>query len=199
MTTTLYLVRHAPHALQGEVMVGRRPGIPLAEGASHWLDHLARRFRGERVDLVYASPMERAQATARVVADAAAARIETAPDLDELDLGEWTGRRLADMEREPSFQLWCRDRTMARAPGGESLLEAQLRMVRQAESACRAWPDGQVALVSHGDPIRCLLTHYLGLGLAGMDRFDIDPASVSVVVMAGWGAKVLSLNERVPG
>ena len=55
-----------------------------------------------------------------------------------------------------------------------------------------------MALVSHGDPIRCLLAHRLGVGLAGLDRFEVDPASVSEVLLGDWGSKVVSLNERPP-
>jgi broad specificity phosphatase PhoE len=54
-----------------------------------------------------------------------------------------------------------------------------------------------VALVSHCDIIRGIIAHYLGLPLDNLLRFDIDPASVSRIVVGDWGARVISVNERL--
>src|SRR2546427_9230923 len=49
------------------------------------------------------------------------------------------------------------------------------------------------SIVSHGDPIKTAVLHYLGLHLDMFFRFAIDPASVTVVreagsirTMSGW-------------
>ena len=123
-------------------MVGRRPGVALAPDAERALTALRSRFASERLEAVHASPVERAQRTAAAIAEAAGRAVETASDLDEVELGEWTGRRLDEMAHDPAFQLWCRDRAQARAPGGESLLEVRLRMVRHAEAARARGPRG---------------------------------------------------------
>jgi broad specificity phosphatase PhoE len=54
-----------------------------------------------------------------------------------------------------------------------------------------------VAAVSHCDIIRGLISFYLGLPLDNLLRFDIDPASVSRLVIGDWGARVMSVNERL--
>ncbi|MFH6784147.1 MULTISPECIES: histidine phosphatase family protein [Methylobacterium] len=38
--------------------------------------------------------------------------------------------------------------------------------------------------------------HTLGLGAEALQRFEAGPASVSVLVVGDWGAKIESLNER---
>ena len=77
------------------------------------------------------------------------------------------------------------------------MAEAQARIVGHIERLARD-ADGQViALVSHSDMIRAGVAHVLGLPLDNLLRFDIAPASVSRAVVGDWGAKLLSLNERM--
>ena len=52
-------------------------------------------------------------------------------------------------------------------------------------------------MVTHSDMIKAAVCHVLGLDLGQMSRFDIDPASVTRVMMGDWGGKLLRLNEGV--
>ena len=52
-----------------------------------------------------------------------------------------------------------------------------------------------VVLFSHGDPIKSILAHALGMPLDNLDRLEISPASVSVLVAGEWGMRVFSVNE----
>jgi probable phosphoglycerate mutase len=51
-----------------------------------------------------------------------------------------------------------------------------------------------IAIFTHGDVIRAALTHYLGVPLDLLFRFQIDPASVSVVQIHQDCAIVRMLN-----
>jgi broad specificity phosphatase PhoE len=75
--------------------------------------------------------------------------------------------------------------------------EAVARAVAGLQELAGAYPDGCVAAVSHCDIIRGVIAHYLGLPLDNLLRFDIDPASVSRLAIGSWGARVLSVNERL--
>jgi probable phosphoglycerate mutase len=88
---TVHLVRHAEHIHQGRVLVGRMPGIPLSETGRRQAERLADRLTAERIEAVHASPSERAQATARPIADRLGLPVQTAPEVDEIDFGDWTG------------------------------------------------------------------------------------------------------------
>ena len=75
--------------------------------------------------------------------------------------------------------------------------EAVARAVAGVEELAADHPDQVIAAVSHCDIIRGVIAHYLGLPLDNMLRFDIDPASVSRLVVGSWGARVMSVNERL--
>jgi broad specificity phosphatase PhoE len=57
--------------------------------------------------------------------------------------------------------------------------------------------DKTIAAVSHGDVIRGAIAHHLGLPLDNLLRFDVDTASISRLAIGDWGARVLSVNERI--
>ena len=196
-TTTVFYVRHVPHELQDKVQVGRREGVKLGPDAPERLARLRARFARERLDAVYASPVFRAQETAKAVAGDRGLEIHTLDQLTELDAGDWTGLGFAAMHLNPSYKTWNQARSLARVPGGESMLEVQARMIAALEQVRRDHPEGAVAMVSHGDPIKSALLYLLGLPLDAYGRIEIEPGSISTVVVGDWGAKILRLNEAV--
>lgn len=197
MTTTFFLVRHAPHGLQDRVLVGRTPRIALSDEGRRKAAALALKLSGEELTSVHTSPRERAQQTANLIADATGVVVTISPDLDEVDFGTWTGRGLAEIADDPEWRRWNESRAQARAPEGESMREVQQRVVGLLDRLWRTHPDGRIAAVSHADTIRAALLYYLGLTLDSYDRIEVSPASVSTLVVGAWGAKLLSLNERV--
>lgn len=196
MTTSILLIRHAAHADLGERLSGRgeAPGL-TAEGCRQATN--CGQFL-ERVPLaaVHASPRQRAQETAHSIAAPHGLPVETAPALDEVDFGEWTGRRYADLDGDPAWQLWNEQRSTARTLGGESMGEAQQRATDHVRKVAREHQGSTVALVSHCDIIRSVIADALGLSLDSLLRFDVDPASVSRLDVADGGCRVISINER---
>ena len=75
------------------------------------------------------------------------------------------------------------------------MLETQARIVGCIESLVRQHPDQTVAVVSHGDPLRALVMHHLGMPLDNILRFEINPASVSVLEAGPWGSRLVCLNQ----
>ena len=51
-----------------------------------------------------------------------------------------------------------------------------------------------IAVFTHGDVIRAALTHFLGMHLDLLFRFQIDPGSVSIIQIDADGAIVRLLN-----
>lgn len=197
MTATFFLVRHAVHDLIDKVLVGRSAHVRLSDEGRRQAERIAVRLSRERLTAVHASPRARAQETAQAIADAAGLRVETAADLDEIDIGAWTGRRFDELAGDPNWTAWNSARATARPPAGESMAEAQARVIGLLDRLRAAQPHGRIAAVSHADVIRAALLHYLGVSLDGYARVEISPAGVSTVAVGDWGAKILALNERV--
>lgn len=151
----------------------------------------------EPLSAVYSSPRERAWYTARAIAEPHQLKAEISDALDEVDFGDWTGKSFDELEGDPAWDEWNSARASARPPGGESMGEAVERAVAGIEEIARIHPGQNVAAVSHCDIIRGVVAHYLGLPLDNLLRFDVDPASVSRLIVGSWGARVQSINERL--
>lgn len=195
MTTTFFLIRHATYGLMEKTLVGRTPHLSLdAQGVAQ-AERLAARFAATSLAAVQTSPRERAVETAGPIAVAAGCPVENAPALDEIDVGEWTGRSFTELARDPRWHAWNATRSRERAPGGESMVEVQARVVAHLERMRSVHPGARVALVSHADVIKAAIMHYLGLSLDRIDRIEIGPAAVSTLAVGAWGGKLIALNE----
>ena len=115
-----------------------------------------------------------------------------------MDFGEWTGVRYDALGGDAAWDRWNSERATARVPGGESMAEAQNRAVGYVQQLARDFAGRMVALVSHCDIIRAVVAWVLGLSLNRILSFDVDPASVTRIVVGDWGARLVSLNERSP-
>lgn len=197
MTATVYFVRHAAHDRLAQVLCGRMAGVSLGETGRAQALRLAERLKGEGLAAVYVSPLARARETAAPIAEAAGVAPQVAEDLHELDYGEWSGRRFDDLRDEPDWAAWNADRPHRRPPSGETLLELQLRMARWLHDVRERHRGEKVAAVSHAEPIKAALLWVLGAPLDALGRFEVGPASVSVVTAADWGFMVHGVNEAV--
>ncbi len=195
-TTTFHLVRHGSHDRLGRTLCGRMGGVSLGEAGLTEAQAAADRLSHEPLRAVVTSPLDRCRQTAEVLARSRGLQPEQDDAFLELDFGEWTGLSFSELAADPRYEPWNNRRTLNRPPGGESLGEAQMRAVRGLERLCDAYPDEAVAVVTHSDVVKALTAHVLGTSLDFYHRFDVDPASITTLVLGDWGARLLRLNFR---
>jgi broad specificity phosphatase PhoE len=196
VTTTFHLVRHGSHDRLDRTLCGRMAGVRLGERGRFEAEAAAGCLAREPLAAVISSPLERCQETATAVAAAHGLPVEEDAGFIELDFGDWTGLSFDELRRDPRFEPWNSRRSLNRPPAGESLGEAQMRGIRGLDALRARFPDAAVAIVSHSDVIKALAAHVLGLNLDFYHRFEVDPASVTTLVIGDWGAKLLRLNVR---
>lgn len=199
MATTFLLIRHAAHGQLDRRLSGRLPGLFLSETGERQAAALGAALRTEAIARIVSSPLERTRQTAAAIATAlpGPVAVEDDPALIEIDMGEWTGRTFDSFGDDPAWRAWNAHRGTARIPGGETMAEAQARIVGRLDALAREAGERTVAVVTHSDMIRGAVAHVLGLDLDHLLRFDVDPASVTRIVWGDWGARLLRLNEKV--
>jgi broad specificity phosphatase PhoE len=114
--------------------------------------------------------------------------------VSDIDFGDWSGQLLSHLESIPLWKEWNLFRSSVRIPNGETIFEVQGRMLGEVERLARSFPNAGIALVSHADPIRTVLAHFLGMPLDLLHRIEISPASVSTIRINNWGAQVQQTN-----
>jgi broad specificity phosphatase PhoE len=198
MTTTFYLVRHGSNDFFSHTLVGRTPGIHLNEKGRREAEQVAAKLAGERLQRIFSSPLERCVETAAPLARQTGLKVETADALLEVDFGGWTGKTFAELDAQSiEWKQWNAFRSAGRAPGGESMLAVQSRMVEFVQSLRRDFAGERIALFSHGDPLRALAVYFLGTPLEFIRRIEVTPASLTIMAMTGWDVQFLCLGERV--
>jgi broad specificity phosphatase PhoE len=198
VTTLVFLVRHAVHDLVSRALAGRSAGVGLSEAGRRQAGRIAERLSVEKIGALYASPQERARQTAEPIGNRLGLDVRTAEAMDEIDFGAWTGQSFEALEEDPNWALWNRARSLARPPGGESMVEVQARAVRWLRRLPASRPSGGVAIVSHADVIRATLAYFLAMPLDHLLRLEVSPGSLSVIAMGEADVKVLGVNEVVP-
>jgi broad specificity phosphatase PhoE len=195
MTAKVHLIRHGAHDDVGRVLSGRSAQSPLTAAGHAQAQWLAAHFAREiPVAAIHCSPRERTRATAEIIGNRIGVRAQVVEALDEVDFGAWTGRSFDELERDPEWRAWNRQRSVARPPNGEAMAEATGRAVGHLDALVQRGWSGTLLCVSHCDIIRGVIAHYLGLGLDRLLAFDVDPGSVSTLLIGNWGSRLLKLN-----
>jgi broad specificity phosphatase PhoE len=195
VTTTFFLVRHAAHDRVGTVLCGRMPGVTLGAPGRAQAERLAGRFAAENVACIRTSPLERAVETAEPIAARIGQPLELCDAIAEIDFGAWSGTSFEALAQDPRWAAWNSARSISRPPYGETMLEAQSRIVGAMEQLRGRYAGRSVILVSHGDVIKAALLYHLGMPIDAYARFEVEPASISTLVVGDWGSKILRLNE----
>ncbi len=209
--TTVLLVRHGLTALTGPVLTGWTPGVNLDDRGRAQAEALAARLAPVPLDAIVTSPLERCRQTALAIAAAAGpARDGQARDgqagpavrvddrVGECHYGDWTGKRLKKLAKEPLWRVVQAHPSGARFPGpdGEALPDMQYRAV----AAVRAWNaklgrDACYVVCSHGDVIKAIVADSLGVHLDLFQRIQIDPCSLTVIRYTELRPFLLRLND----
>jgi probable phosphoglycerate mutase len=192
--TTFLLIRHGETDAVGKSIMGWKPGWHLNRKGNQQVEMLARKLQSLPIRAVYTSPLERAIETAEAIARPHGLAPLPVPEFGEMHLGDWEGLSMTVLDQREDFRRFNTYRSGVRAPGGELMLETQARMVSQLDHLTTQHPGETIAVVSHADPLRAVAAHYLGISLDHLLRFEISPASVSIVEAGEWGSRVLCLN-----
>ncbi|KIE28276.1 phosphoglycerate mutase [Streptomyces sp. MUSC 125] len=185
---TLILVRHGRStANTSGVLAGWTPGVALDERGAAQAAALPGRLAGLPISEVVTSPLQRCRETVQPLLQARPElRLYTDERIGECHYGDWSGRKLAELQDEPLMEVVQAHPSAAAFPGGESMRAMQTR----AAEAVREWnarvardhgADAVYLLCSHGDIIKSLIAEALGLHLDLFQRISVEPCSITAI------------------
>lgn len=193
--TTLLLVRHGHTDAAGKRLTGRAPGVHLNELGRRQAERLVERLDGVRIDTIVSSPLERCRETAAPLAKARGRAVDVGRAWIEVGYGEWTGRSISQLRRTKLWRRVMFAPSNVRFPGGESLLEVQVRAVDATFDIAARHARGTVVVVSHADVIRLLVAHLAGMHADHLQRLSIDTASITAVSISDGFPRLLTVND----
>lgn len=194
--TTFLLIRHASNDTIGKAITGRNAGIHLNPHGLIEAEALAQSLQRLPIAAIYTSPLERARETAAPLARCFDLPLCECEQLNEVHFGEWSGLTFEELHALPEWHRFNRLRSVSAAPGGESMLEVQARVIAFMRSLRDLHAHQTIALVTHSDVIKAALVHFLGTPLDLFQRIEISPASISTVELADSTVRIAGMNQR---
>lgn len=198
--TTVVLVRHGLTHLTGPVLAGWTPGLHLDERGRKQAAAVAERLQPVTFDALVSSPLDRCLDTIGAIAEGRALEVTQDERLGECRYGDWTGKPLKDLAKDPLWKVVQQHPSAAVFPNGEALRDTSARAV----NAVRDWneklgPDATWLACSHGDVIKAVVADAMGLHLDQFQRIVIDPCSVTIIRYTETRPFVVRTNDTGGG
>lgn len=165
---------------------GRQQAADL--GRHHW-----------SVTRIYASPLERARATAEAFAEVRGLPVETLAELIEVDFGAWEGltpHEIAERHPEDWAAIFDGGEDRPRGGTGDTFAAVGARMAAVIDRMEAFHPHERVALFSHGGAIWSVAARVLGLGWSSWRSLAM-PANTSASHIRGENGRQVLVDYNV--
>jgi broad specificity phosphatase PhoE len=170
MASLVHLVRHGEVDNPDHLVYASLPGFTLSETGRAQAARTTRHLGSQPVVAVWSSPLERALATAAVIAGRFGVPVRVEADLTEWRLlDRWAGTRWEEVDDLfPGELVAYLEHPTALAFAPESLAQLAVRTRRVIERVATRYPEGDVVIVGHQDPIQAARLVLTGGDLTGL-------------------------------
>lgn len=161
--------------------------VPLTDEGREQARFLSERLKDEKIDVIYASDLDRAIETAAIIAKYHDLNVLPAPLMRELNFGIWEGMTYDEIIQKwpQEYNEWQRDPHNKKPPEGETLAELCKRVSKFLKETAREHPDSRILVVSHAGPIRAILSVLLNLRQDFFWKFKISNTSITIIEYDG--------------
>jgi len=193
----LLLVRHGLTDWNAAQRFQGQHDVPLNLTGRQQAAALGERLAGEPIQAIYASDLQRAQATARAIAARHPCPVVVKPRLREISFGAWEGLTYAEIASgDPAMLAAWENNILENAPpGGETLNQLARRVQTVLDDLLAAHEGATLLLVAHGGPLQVLACLALGLPPEKYWMFHLSPGSLSEIAIYPQGGIVNLLND----
>ena len=177
--------------------MGRKP-IALNQAGRDQLGRVVEYLPGLGISRIWTSPMVRARQTAEIAAQAlGGVPIYEDEGLAEVNYADWEGLGFAELLADPAYHAFHRDPLEAPVPGGgETLREVRNRVFDAASRVLAETTGGHPLIVSHGDPLRLLISACLAIDVTQFRRIRVDNGALTALDLTGDWAEAKFVNMR---
>lgn len=194
----IYLIRHAQNDWVGDRLAGRTPGVHLNDEGKRQAEALAARLGESETEFhaLYSSPIERARETAGYLAEQLELNVQIAEGVGEVEFGDWTGRKIEELQEEDVWSVVQHWPSGMRFPNGEAMRTMQNRAVDAIYRMADTLDDKQRAIVvSHSDVIKAIVAHFAGVHFDLFQRLVVSTASISIIGFTETRPFIVRLND----
>lgn len=180
----LFIVRHCQTLSNQTQTFQGWGGSALSEIGIFQLGLLSSRLKGEKIDVIYSSPLDRAYKTAQAINAFHGVEIFTDDNLKEINVGSMEGLSCTEIPKvfPKQSKVWNDEIFNFIAPNGESMREVFNRTSKILKNIILANPNKNILITSHGCAIRTMLCYLSGLPIEKINEVPLGSnTAVSIV------------------
>jgi len=193
----LLLVRHGETELKSSKRLWGHTDVKLSALGLKQAERLRDRLATQKIDAIYSSDLQRALATAKIIASRYQVEVTACAELREINFGKIEGLNFEEiiqlypevvkslMQRGPNLKF----------PGGESLDELSNRVSKFMDRLKKHTTEETILIVVHSGVLRTLICQLLGIELWHIYQFVPDLASLSILETYSEGAILSLFND----
>lgn len=193
----LYLIRHGEVEGALEARLIGRTDAPLSTRGLDQSHRLAQALDNVQLSAIYSSDLQRARATAEIIANRNGLTVKENPEWREIDMGQWEGltmKRIYDDNPELVAQLFA-DPVSFQYPDGESFATFTTRIQNALDNLLSKHANDRIALVTHGGVCRVIIGNVLGVPPSNWLRLAQDYGCLNVIEWYDGNPMVRLLNS----
>ncbi|MCD4786198.1 MAG: histidine phosphatase family protein [Candidatus Eremiobacteraeota bacterium] len=190
----IYFIRHGESQFNKEGKLQGQMDPPLSDKGEETASSLARDMKetfvssGREINAIYSSPLKRAKETADAISGATGAPVRMAPNLQEIRLGDWEGRKISNIAKTPQFIQWRKNPQSITPPGGEEIKNFQDRAVTGIKKIIEDnSQNDNIIVVTHGGVIGALISYALKEDISNSMKRVPDNLSITSMEIDGAG------------
>ena len=162
---TLFLfLRHGQAKNNVErILAGRTKGFPLTELGIQQAEKIGDFLKPLNISKIYCSPIERAEQTARIVANKVDLNCAVDERLTEIDMGTFTGMHYDEMFEKHGnvFLKFYQGHPVVENNGIETFSSVKKRILDMVDHCSKKHNEETILLVTHMDPIKSIISTIL--------------------------------------
>ena len=168
--TKIFLIRHGETEWNKTGRLQGNSDVKLSPEGIRQAQLMAVHVPFKHIDAVYASDLQRAVDTAKILAAKFNLPVKTTPGLRETNFGDWEGRIISELleESPDDFGNFFIKPDKVKPPNGETFLECQARVMNALDEIVAEHDGQRIIVVCHGAVIRLILCAALEMRIRKM-------------------------------
>ncbi len=201
--TKIILVRHGQSQSNSESRFAGQTDSPLTDLGKEQAELTAKYIKDNfKIDLVYASDLQRAYYTGAQIAEYSKVPIIKNQGMREIFVGKWENQGVNVLLKRDDYKLWLTDIVNAEPEGGETVRDFAKRIMDTLNQIVKDNPNKTVVVATHATPVRVLETV---IQTGGIDKMQnsawVSNASCSVFNYENdkWSIEQMDICEHLEG
>ena len=182
------------------ILAGRTKGFPLTELGIQQATQIGNFLKSFNISQIYCSPIERAEHTARIVADSVGLGCTVDERLTEIDMGSFSGMHYDEMFKKHGnvFLKFYQGHPIIETNGIETFTSVKKRVMDMVSYCTRKHDGKTILLVTHMDPIKSMISAVLQPKPELLHEMIIRNASLTMLKNEQSSFSLVAINSMNP-